>query len=438
MSMVTPVCRAIRLPGFLMLAALLLGACGTSANPLTASAPTVAPPAPTPQPGDQLYIRDGFKGDAERLTIVDSASGARKRDLPPGVTSPDWSTLYVATQGGGSTRLQALDIASGQILRETKLDSAYGLPLITPDSVLGGLSPDGRWLALTARTSSKKTQFVVLDTAFKQKPKQANLDGYFFFDGLNNSGTSLFLTESLADDPAAKYYVRRYDLTSGALDPNVIVEKGEGVVPMSGARHTAVASKSGDWLYSLYLDPAHGPFIHALPITENVGIAFCIDLPTDNKEDLAKQSRWSLLMGANQRTLYAVNGALGLVVEYSISDGVPQMMRTKALFKVPAKAGDSAAKQPTSTITALAPDGTTLYTLGDQGLLVIDLKAMALRGRYLADWALDGLAISPDGARLYAASASAGKIMRVDPHAGTIVGEVPADGKPTGVVRVES
>src|SRR5205823_5522929 len=153
----------------------------------------------------------------------------------------------------------------------------------------------------------------------------------------------------------------------------------------------------------------------------------------NNKEDLAKQSRWSLLMSGDRRTLYAVNGALGLVVEYNIGDGVPQMMRVKELFETPAKTGDADAKPPTSTISALAPDGTTLYTLGDQGMLVIDVKALALRGRYLADWALDGLAISPDGARLYAASAAAGKIVRLDPRAGTIVGEVPTDGRPTGV-----
>src|SRR5262250_3716731 len=149
MPMVMHKYRATRLPGLLMLAALLLGACGRADAP-TASAPTLAPPAPTAQPGDRLYIHDGLKGGTERLTIVDSASGARQRNLPPGVTSPDWSTLYVATQEGGSTRLQALDIASGQVLRETKLDGAYGLPMITPDSVLGGLSPDGRWLALQA------------------------------------------------------------------------------------------------------------------------------------------------------------------------------------------------------------------------------------------------------------------------------------------------
>ena len=84
----------------------------------------------------------------------------------------------------------------------------------------------------------------------------------------------------------------------------------------------------------------------------------------------------------------------------------------------------------------LAPDGRTLYTLGDGGMLVIDTGELKLRGRYLADWKLDGLAISPDGARLYAASAAQGKIVRLDPAAGTIAAEVPATGSPTGIVRV--
>ena len=421
-------------------AALLVAGCGAPAAPApSAAAPTVAP-APAPA-GDRLYIRDGYKDDAERLTIVDGASGARERDLPPGIMSPDWSTLYVAEQSGERTIVRALDVGSGRALREITLDGAYSLPLITPDSVMGGLSPDGRWLALTARAGSGKTQFILLDTAFQQQPRQASLDGYFLFDGLNNSGTSLFLTESLGDDPTAKYQVRRYDLASGALDPNVIVDKLEGTKIMSGVRQTALASANGDWLYSLYLNPAHGPFIHALPIndTVNVGLAFCIDLPANGKQDPAKQSRWSLIMSADRHTLYAVNGALGLVVQYSVSDGVPQVVRTGTLFDTPASVGAAALAAPAgSSASALAPDGKTLFTFGEHGLLVIDTNDLKLRGRYLADWTLDGVAISPDGARLYAASAALGKIVRLDPRAGTIAAEVPAGGRPTGIVRVEA
>jgi hypothetical protein len=423
----------------LVLVAMLLPACGVadSAAPQSAAVPTPAPPVATPTPSDLLYIHDGFKGAAEHLTIIDSVSGAHERNLPPGVVSPDWRTLYVAEQQNGTTALRALDLATGQTTREIQIEGAYSLPMITPDSVMGGLSPNGRWLALTAGASSKQTQFVVLDTAFNQPPKRIVLEGHFLFDGLNNNGSSLFLTETVGDDPAANYLVRRYDLANGILDPQVIVEKGEEEEPMSGVRQTAVASKAGDWLYSLYLDAAHGPFIHALPI-DNPQFAFCIDLPTDSKDDSAKQSRWALLLGNDSRTLLAVNGALGLVVEYNVLDGVPQVLRSKSLFDTPDAAGALAAgpDSAASSVATLAPDGKTLYALGQRGLLAINMQALTLRGRFLPDWALDGIAISPDSARLYAASAAHGKLVRLDPSAGTIAAEVPVAGRPSGLVRV--
>ena len=436
--MLTPIRGTRRWSGWLLLLGLVLGACGSPAGSPSASAPTIAPPAPTVQPADRLYIHDSFKGAAERLTIVDAASGARVRDLPPGVMSPDWSTLYVATAEASSTRVQAIEIAGGQVLREIMLEGMYRLPMTTPDSVLGGLSPDGQWLALAANQPAgvvKPSRFVVLDTGFKQPQRTVDLPGIFEFDGLSNGATSLFLTESLTDNPHGEYQVRRYDLGLGSLDPNVVVAKGEDE-PMNGVRQTAVASPDGKWLYSLYANPDHGPFIHALNLT--IPVAFCLDLPTAAKDDLARQSRWSLALSGDGRTLYAVNGAIGQLAEVGISGDVPAVARTSTLFQAPPKATETAAPPPTSTISALAPDGSTIYTLSDLGLLVIDAKALELRGRYLADWDLDGLALSPDGARLYAASASAGKIVRLDPRAGTIVGEVATEGRPTGVVRVES
>ncbi len=422
----------------ILLVALLVAGCGTNPEPPTAGAPTVAAPAPVVVPADRLYIHDGLKGGAERLTVVDGASGARQRDLPAGVVAPDWSTLYAVVRDTTITRVQALDIPSGRVLRETSLDGAWSLPMITPDSALGGLSPDGRWLALAAdlpQTDGQKTRFMILDTSFKAAPKRIELAGLFHFDGLSNGAAALFLTESLSSDPHGKYQVRRYDVAQGVLDPNVVVAKGESEV-MNGVRQTAVASRNGAWLYSLYMNPENGPFIHALNMY--VPVAFCLDLPRAAKADLARQARWSLALSGDGRTLYAVNGSIGQVVEIDVAGDVPEIKRTSTLFEAPAQAGGANAAPPASTITALAPDNATLYTLGDAGLLVIDAKSLALRGHFLADWSLDGMALSPDGARLYAASAAAGKIVRVDPHAGTIVGEVPTEGRPTGVIRVES
>jgi hypothetical protein len=410
----------------------LLGACGRAESLAPAAAPTLAPPAAVATPGDRLFVRE-LSGDAgERLAVIDSTSGARQRELPPGVIAPDWSTLYTAAPAGGQTRVEALDLATGDVLRSITIDGRYDLPMVTPDSVLGGLAPGGGWLALAA-SQAGRTQFAVLDTAFKQPPRTAELTGLFHFDGLSADGRSLYLTESLGADPNGKYQVRRYDLGMAQLDPNVIVAKGESEV-MNGVRQAAVASRDGAWLYSLYLNPEHGPFIHALNL--NIPLAFCLDLPKSAKADLARQARWSLVLSADGRRLYAANGAIGQVAEVDVGGDFPTIARTSALFDAPAGAANLPAQA--SGLSALSPDGSLLYTLGDAGLLVIDTKPLALRGRYLADWSLDGLAISPDGARLYAASAAKGKIVRLDPRAGTIVAEVPAAGAPAGVVYVLS
>jgi len=73
--------KSLNTAAALALAATLLGACGAADRSAvqSAAAPTVAPARVAAPPGDRLFIRDGFKGDAERLTIIDSSSGARER-----------------------------------------------------------------------------------------------------------------------------------------------------------------------------------------------------------------------------------------------------------------------------------------------------------------------------------------------------------------------
>jgi YVTN family beta-propeller protein len=436
--------------GPIALAVLALSGCGApdgqapqSAAPPAAPAAAVATPAPAPaQAGDRLYIRDGLKGDAERLAVIDSASGAHVSDLPPGLASPDWSTLYNVEVSGGKTRVRAfdlLDLRAGQALRETTLDGAYSLPRIRPDGAIGGLSPDGRWLALQQvhADGTLGSQFVVLDAGFTKPPKPVDLNGDFWFDGLSSGAKGLYLTEYLTADRSTKYQVRYYDLASGTLDPNPVVVKGEGT-EMAGVHQTSVASPDGQWLYGLYLNTESGPFIHALNLDGR--FALCIDLPKDGMADKAKQAFWALAIRPDG-TLYAANGALGLVAEVRTSaDSTPQIQRT---LKLPPDT--AAAPAPTSQVepalvsaTALSPDGKTLFMPGERGLLAIDTRDLKLRAISLTDWRLDSVAVSPDGARLYVASAAQGKIMQIDPAAGTITAEVPAAGSPRGVLRVEA
>src|SRR5262245_8396274 len=94
--------------GMLVLAALLMGGCGTPDRPAqqsaapAAAATTVPPPAATT--GDRLYVRDSDGGDRQHLSILDSARGMREHTLPLGVASPDWSTLYAAQTNSSAGR----------------------------------------------------------------------------------------------------------------------------------------------------------------------------------------------------------------------------------------------------------------------------------------------------------------------------------------------
>ena len=196
-------------------------------------------------------------------------------------------------------------------------------------------------------------RIAVLDTSFKQPPRTLDLPGVFYFDGLSNDAGSLFLTESLTDDPQGKYQVRRYDMRLGALDPNIVIAKGESQI-MNGVRQTAPASRDGAWLYSLYLNPNQGPFIHALSLSTPV--AFCLDLPKSAMADLARQARWSLALSGDGRTLYAVNGAIGELLEINVAGDIPEIARTHTLFAAPAHASAAAAASTPRDPAAAAPD----------------------------------------------------------------------------------
>jgi hypothetical protein len=436
----------------LALAALLMGGCGApdrSAQQSTApaaAAPTVA--APAALAGDRLYIRDSDGGDHQHLSILDSGRGMREHTLPLGVASPDWSTLYAAqtssSAGRNTTKLQAIDVKTGQPIRETTIDGSYALPRVGLDGTLGGLSPDGRWIVLQAEPAKEqgrlRSHLVVLDSAFARPPRGVDLDGDFWFDAIGNSGDKLYLLEYTSAESREKYQVRAYNLSARLLDPQVVVAKGESAV-MRGTRLASIPSPGGDWLYSLYMSQGNGPFIHVLNLDQQ--FAICVDLPKTGQEDLEKQLLWSLALNKDKTRVYAVNGALNLVTEMVVNDGVPQVQRTATIPAPTAAASGIAApvaeaKRLLSGGAVLSPDGKTLFAIGGQGLLAINTKDLSLRGRYLADWTFDSIALSADGSRLYAVSAEQDKIVQIDAASGRVAAEIAGAAYPASVLRVEA
>lgn len=446
--------RRFMLSGLL---AVLLVACGTAAptvapTPAPTVAPTIAPtavptqsvaaPTNTAAPSastDRLYVQDGYGSPTNRLSVIDAGSGTRVQDLPLGVPAPDWSILYVVQRDIEQTNLRALDPLTGQTLRETTIKGRYTISEEGPTGTPRGLSPNGRWLALGSypayevnakNTIDQKSHLVVIDTAFTQSPKYVDLGGNFSFDALSNDGTSLYLIETMPPNgtstPGLGYKVRLYDLSTATLQPGVVVDKTAISQTMSGTRQTSVVSPDGQWVYSLYLNAAGGPFIHMLNLSGRFSI--CLFLPKTGKEDGEKQLLWSLTQTRDGKRLYAVNGALGIVSEVdpaqlSIRRTVTLPMTTASHPGVVARIGNwlmpsASAKRFLAGGAALTSDGKTLFVIAENGLLAVDTSDLVLRNRYLPDLPLDSVMMSPDGAHLYAVSAEKGQMLSLDAATG--------------------
>jgi DNA-binding beta-propeller fold protein YncE len=409
-----------------------LAACGSLAE-RTPPLPLVANPGQ-----DRLYVRDGAQG----LAVIDAATGRRERALPMGLPAPDWSALYTLSYGNGQTALRAFDVRTGGVLRETRLEGIYDFPNLDLNGMPAGLSPDGRWLALYGRQGrdDQKSRYAVVDTTFSKPAKSVQLDRTFYFDALNNSGSLLYLIEPLSSDLPAKYQVRAYDLAQGNLRAQAIVDKVAAGPVMQGTRHTAIASPSGEWLYSLYFSPRKGPFVHALNMPG--GFSTCIFLLPANEQPGPSGGWWSLAMNRDGGKLYAANAGGGKVVE--IDTRGLRVSRTGNAPRITASTrmsfGSAAyAKEGLGVGLALTPDGGTLFVLADR-LVAYNTRDLSVRGSYLAGWSFSDVTVSPSGEALYAVTHT-GMVVRVDlPDAHRVdpVFKPVSPFGPWSVLRVES
>ncbi len=422
-----------------LLALLILTACGRTGR-LQSPGPQASPPAAATG-GDRLFVRDGTDGGG--ISILDVASGKRERVLPLGVPAPDWSALYTVDRAGGKTTVRALNVKTGQPLRETILDGLYDLPKPGLDGP-AGLSPNGRWLALHQATALQ-SRFVILDTSFRESPKRVELNSNFYFDALDDYGTRLFLIEVPSPQQPTQYQVRAYDLNRGTLQAQPVVDKTAARPIMQGTRTSSVASRNGQWLYTLYLNPAKGPFIHALNVGQN--FAQCIFLPRPERG--GADFGWSMALTPDGTRLFAANGLTRSVVEIDASN---QTVRRKATLP-----GTSAGRNPLEQLAdvlarraeakrlpggglALAPDGGTLFLTDETGLLAVNTADFSLRGRYLAGATLASVAVSPDGGRVYVVreyESQAPKLLQLDLLTRTVA-EVAGALTPSSILRVEA
>jgi hypothetical protein len=405
-----------RLTGLALLAVIALTACGRSVSTSPATA------------GYRIFLEEGFSGGSERITVRDSGTGALERELPLGTPAPDWSRYYTMTPVASSARLTALDPSTGRTLAEANIPRGYALPSLGYQGPTAGLSPDGKWLALTdngsAMTGKLVTSFLVGPSSLSSPFKTVHVNGDFSFDALSNTGQSLYLIQRMGDPN--HYQVRLLDVASGTLVEHPIADKRESNEPMNGIRGDSVADSQGQYVFTVYAREA-GPFIHALPLDQP--FAWCIDLPAKSASDMEEQFHWSLAFNHQRSILYAVNGSSGRIAEFDPSS-LPGVGRTaqlalnsghRLLANLVTEADAKGARLGGAAISA---DGGTLFALGNTGILAIDTASLKIRARILEGESVDSLRLSTDGQWLYAAGAAASKVWQINPSTGAVSGAV--------------
>lgn len=229
-----------------------------------------------------------FVAVALALAISSGGSGAGGPQYTPGlagfegVVDRDQGIRYSAMSGRRSTHVLAIRTDGGKVLRARPLQGHLGIPLVAYDGTTGGLSGDGKRLALASYAPAPRaggsTRFVVVDTKSLRVRRLAVLDGSWSFDAIAPDGSTLYLTQHLRAGKHPVYRVRTYDVRTGVLR-GALVDRLEGERDMGGEPIRRASSADGRWAYTLYARRGHEPFVHALDTAGRE--AFCVDLPID-------------------------------------------------------------------------------------------------------------------------------------------------------------
>ena len=376
--------------------------------------------------GDKLYEAVSA-GDSPMLAVIDSRSHSADRRLSLGAPSADWKHVYTIV----ATSLVDTDPTIGATRKTIQLHGTYQLPRATANGVPGGLSPNGRWLVVerfdeSAGQMPKASHMILIDTLTYSVRRQVDLSGYFQFDAVSDSGDNLYLIQHVN---GREYYVRLYDVPSGLLTDNIVVDKSDGTQAMAGLRLSGVATPDGQWLFSMYVREHEAPFIHALSL---VGpFAFCLDLPGDGYADDPGEMQWSLAMKRDGSLLYATNPVTGVVAVISTgANGAPDIIRTGRIDKSGGAGGT------TQSVNTAVVSGNDVVVGGPAGVAWIDASSLKVRSRTLDGWHIASVGLSPDGHTLYAVS-DAGRIAEIATGSAAVVGIFdPLAGKPMALMRV--
>ena len=396
----------------LLLSALLtfVAACGTN------STTTLAPQATAPT-GENIYVLDGYTplgstGIGQHIVAFHpgSANPAALISLPAGLTSLDHQRLYTATAQNGRTTISVVNTLNGKIIRSFVIAGTYSTAGQGYDASV--LSLSGQWLALRDTSQTVDTTTIALvDTQAGKLVKTIHLNGNFTLDAISPGGKGIYLLEKLNDAPG-HYYVRAYLVDQNALLDTPLVDKTNlnvnGDPNMTGSALTRQMLNDGTYAYTLYIDPLRNiAFVHILPLSDQVSTPFahCVDLPVGKDVNLLRY--YTLALSSDGRTLYAANGALGVVSSIDVHNTGPDIFDDKIQNTVHFNPGNASISSSDKTRSlyngaVLSPDQKTMYFAGMHGIWAVNTSDLSVQGHYLAQQTLTGVALSADGQTLYA------------------------------------
>jgi hypothetical protein len=345
-------------------------------------------------------------GTQDGTVIVGSTSGTVLSSRGSQLAALDGSRLYATIRSGASTILESRDSSTGDVLSSTTIRGTLDARAASiSGSAVALMRPLPVGLDTTYALPRAHTTIVVADPAGERPARRYRLEGNFEPEAFSIDDARLFLIQYLPAEAPTAYRVTFLELASGRVR-QVFGRFKTPPARMPGIRLAQVFDPSSEQLYTLYTNRAAGhgydgwadesygdrevSFVHVLNLRK--GWAYCAGLPRALWGQPAKAQ--AMAPSPDGRSLYIVDTMGGRIAE----------MNTRSLKITRSQHVDLGPLGEGRTSARISADGRTLF-VGDGGssLARIDVRTLEVIGRWQLPGAVTGLAMSEDGARLYAA-----------------------------------
>jgi hypothetical protein len=325
------------------------------------------------QPGSRVLVLRP-SGDSGPALGYDLVARKWRFSLPSGVLSAD-GTTFVSGQSkgrGGGTKVVRYDARTGRLRSRWVVGRVMGVVAV---------SGDGRRVALV----EARTNRVVIAVAGRRGRSVISLPANYQVEALSPDGRRVYLVRLRNTG----YTLENVDVATQTLRPTKLAEPDER---MEGSALTAVGTRDGRWLHTLYVKADGESFVHALDLAAGVG--HCIDLPL--RGDSFTLGVTAVTLSPDERRLYLASPLLGRVTTVDL--GRLRVARVTRFRPVPL-----ARYSPTTPLTAAVSANGRMAAFGMGPMLwLYDAAYGKVRKPVWSPYGVAGVGFHPDGRHVVA------------------------------------